>query len=244
VADEGCVADEPVSVEQAPPLSQFVHTCVSEDEASMLVTNISQAVLDISPTDAYADTSVQAAGGDNSFAAAAVAQFVTSECDSGDCVIGPGDGVLVEGEAPIQATVDLDPVATGEAEAARFVGGWVDQQLRGDIGAFLDSVTACADDIETFSQEVTGEGPIDPETFYVNAMSSVESCKGLVNQVHEEAVVEAEAANEAARLAALEQSTVTEREAAAGDGVFREAKALVRGGLLQDLEKLAARIRP
>src|SRR5690242_20297328 len=137
-ADEGCGADEPVSVEPGPELSGFVVACAAEDQGSLVVTNVSEAVLDVSTDDPYADATVQAGESDDSLATLAVAQFVSSDCEDSACVVAPGDGVLVEGEAPVVVTVDVDAAGTGAAEAARFVGQWVERQLRGDVGDLVD----------------------------------------------------------------------------------------------------------
>lgn len=152
VADDGCEDSPRHSTRAVQEARGFVVACLSEDETSVRVTNVSSHVLMVNSTPGV--TSIEPAGVEQDVGVqAALGVTGIGWTSSRDHFVLPLQGTLVA-SGPGPAVVNIRPnlVLTAQANSARYVGEWLSSFVQARGRALARKVQGCVDTAADFVQ--------------------------------------------------------------------------------------------
>lgn len=182
-------------------LSPLVSACASQSGDEMVVTNLSQFVLDISPANG---TSVQLQPGQYDTSAgllpagdelevteqnAAVAELAPS--DPSTVLLPVGGQVIATSDQPVQLTVQVDSSASAASYGAELMTSYVvDNLTENGIGSYYDSIANCVNDAYSLWQKLYQQPPPSADDLIQQALQTYGSCLELNRKLTEDLAAE------------------------------------------------------
>jgi hypothetical protein len=181
VADDGCedLPDHPYRATREA--RGFVVGCMSDDESSLHVRNVSSHVLKVTRGDGV--DSIEPAGVDKDpgVRAALGVTGIGWTTDGSHFVLPIGGSLVASGPGPAVVFIEPDLSLTAQANSARWVGEWIASRLKVRGQALAAKVEGCASSAAQFAQQ---DAYI--EDVLRNALDSYQCTKALGDALLEE----------------------------------------------------------
>ena len=181
VPDDGCEAAAGHPNRAAQEARGFVIACVSGDETSLHLQNISSHVLQVTPghgVDTLEPAGVESGTGTQ---AALGITGIGWTPDETHFLLPLGGSLVASGPGPAAVNVQPDLVLTAKANAARYVAEWMESFVQARGRALAIKLQACAESAAAF---VNGSAYV--EDLLRNALGTV-ACKNTLAQAVREA---------------------------------------------------------
>ena len=184
-----CSGSANVAVPIPSSLDQLVSACTSQSQDTVVVTNLSEFVLDIGSADStsphmtvqpYDAFSELLAAGDKlerEVQNAAVAEWQTP---NGPVLLPVGAQVVATSSQPVQLTVGVDQNASASSFGAELMTAYVVDGLPEDsVPSYYDSLASCVNDAYKLWNELTQQSPPSAASLMQQALETVASCRAL-----------------------------------------------------------------
>ena len=171
----GCTEQYPERASGAGVLS----ACATSDGSGLSVVNISNSVLELTPTEQSGISSalyVEASA--SSVSAALLQEAVTAGCDGSRCTVRKGDAVVFSGVPPATVYVRVQPSDTVAGDVASILGSYLDKYLTTPSALVKQSAVACAQNL----QDLTAPQPF-PADAIRQTLSTYQPCKSTYQAI-------------------------------------------------------------